>query len=85
MQCDCKSSSRELTPIDSKSTKLVLEIVEHLRQRKIGNFVSKSYRNKLRRGEYDDLLSRLKNEKSLWEFMRNKVKYICTACSTMIL
>ena len=99
MQCHYKSSSIELTPpnsfskaplipsIGSKSTKLVLDIVEHLRQRKAGNFVSKSewYRINLRRGEYDDLLSRLKKEKSLWEFMRNKVKYICTACSTVMM
>lgn len=65
-------------PTDSKLTKLVLQILEHIRQRHVGVPVSQSgwHAIRVQRGEYNDLLTLLENEKSLWAFAETKLKYI---------
>ena len=68
-------------PTDSKPTKLVLEILRLIRQYNHGRPVAEPewHKFKLQRGEYDDLLTLLKKEGSLWTFMENKLRYAWTA------
>ena len=68
-----------LTPLlaDSKPTKLVRKILSILRQCRDGRDISESqwYTYKIQRKEYNDLISLLKKERSLWAFIEDKFRY----------
>jgi hypothetical protein len=68
-------------PTDSKPTKLVLKVLDVLRQCRDGRQISESqwHTYKIQREEYNDLIGLVKKEGSLWTFIENKFRYKCNA------
>jgi len=68
-------------PTDSKATKLVLKVLDILRQWRDGRQLSESqwHLYKIRREEYDDLIGLVQKEESLSTFVENKFRYKCNA------
>jgi hypothetical protein len=64
-------------PTDSKPTKLVLTVLDVLRQCRDGKQISESpwHTYKIQREEYDDLIGLVKKEQSLWTFIETKFRY----------
>ena len=64
-------------PTDSKPTKLVLMVLDALRQCRDGRQISESQWHiyKIQPEEYDGLIELVKKEESLWTFVENKLRY----------
>ena len=91
MYCNCENPPKHFAPssifikapltpppTDSKPTKLVLQLLRHIRQRQavVQVLESEWHEIGLTHGEYNVLVTLLEKEKPHWAFVESKIRYI---------